>query len=203
MPQAPRIPIDTALVSRLRWDGVPPSLRRCPRCWPEPLQAHGRARPPCPGPKLAVVQRRCLPPRKPPAHCQTFRNRWRTLFTCPAAPLSCPRSWTSTALLMRIRGLSAAAAEYRPVCAAIRTLCSVRSKKVFEARHQPSTLHVQGLVRWVFSSKACDRVVSKLCLSHQRSMLLSQYEFAAGQCVGSLQHQPPKPMCHGLLCLVQ
>ena len=71
MPQAARIPIDTALVSRLRWDGVPPSLHTV---LARTLTSTRQGKAPCPGPKLAVVQRRCLPPRKPPAHCQTCQQ---------------------------------------------------------------------------------------------------------------------------------
>ena len=184
---------------------------------PRTLTSTRQGKAPCPRPKSAVVKSRCLPPRKPAAHCQPCRNtlsalRWRTLLACAVAPLSHPRSLTSTALLMRLRGLSAAAAECRPVCNVIRSLNAVRTKKIVsEARRQPSTLHVptldsigilyQGLLPWLRCA-SCP-TLSTLCLSHPLSMLLSEQEFAVSQCVGTCQQQHSQPICHGVLCMVQ
>ena len=89
--------------------------------------------------------------------------------------------------------------------------CPHQRNVVSEARHQPSMLHVptlgsigifyQGLLPWLRCANC--PTLSTRCLSHPLSMLLSQDEFAASQCVGSCQHQHSQPICHGLLCMVQ
>ena len=89
--------------------------------------------------------------------------------------------------------------------------CPHQKKIVSEAHRQPSTLRVptlgsigilhQGLLPWLRCA-SCP-TLSTLCLSHPLSMLLSEYEFAASQCVGTCQHQHSQPICHGVLCMVQ
>ena len=80
-------------------------------------------------------------------------------------------------------------------------------------RHAANRPHCafQHLVRLVFSTRACfhgsvvraAQLCRHFCLSHPLSMLLSEYEFAASQCVGTCQHQHSQPICHGVLCMVQ
>ena len=130
----------------------------------------------------------------------------------------CRRSAFSSSLLDQHNSPDAAAwfigcpAECRPVCNAIRTLNAVRTKKDC-VRGTPPTVHTARSNTW-FDWYSLPGLASMVALCElpnsvdtlsftSLSMLLSEYESAVSQCVGTCQHQHAQPICHGVLCMVQ
>ena len=129
--QVTRIAIDTALMSRLWRDDVSCILSS------RAVTDRRQDKTPQPRSKSTDVQSRSLPRQKSQRtanpverHCAVVDIPLETLLACVAAPLSCPRSLTRTALLMRLRDLSTVATEYWSMCKAFRPVSSVCTKKI-------------------------------------------------------------------------